>query len=530
MRLVSGVRGHGAHAHRAGPALRLRLAVPWVSRIDGRDAAAIAGPDMLVLRTPVAAARRGHAHGGRVRRARGRDRALRADLCAVASAAAGRSTSRQRWQRRETYWADWAAAADLDGRWREAVRALADHAQGADLSRRPAASSRRRPPRCPSSSAARATGTTAICWLRDATFTLLALHECRLRATRRVAWRDWLLRAVAGSPTQLQIMYGLAGERRLTEWEVPWLPGYEDSAPVRIGNAARAAAAARRLRRGDGRAATRRARGGLADSDRACGAAARAVSSISRSIWHEPDEGIWEVRGAPQHFTYSKVMAWVAFDRAVKSAEDSDCKRPLERWRERARRDPRRGLRRRLRSRARNASCSPMARTTRREPAADADRRLPAAGDPRMHRHGRGDRAAPDASTASCCATTRQRRSTDCRRARARSSPAASGWPTIYVLQGRRDEARGAVRAAAGAAQRCRPAGGRIRPAGRAACSAISRRRFRTWRWSTPRVSLLHAMEAEEDALGLTKGKQRRELPRERTDDRHIQLPDVDPV
>ena len=144
------------------------------------------------------------------------------------------------------------------------------------------------------------------------------------------AWRDWLLRAVAGSPDAVQIMYGLAGERRLTEWELPWLPGYESSAPVRIGNAAARPAPARRLRRGDGRACTRR--GAAASPSNELGwALQRALLDHLETIWRQPDEGIWEVRGAPQHFTHSKVMAWVALrPRGQERRRRSGCDGPVD--------------------------------------------------------------------------------------------------------------------------------------------------------------------------------------------------------
>jgi GH15 family glucan-1,4-alpha-glucosidase len=157
------------------------------------------------------------------------------------------------------------------------------------------------------------------CWLRDATFTLLALMNAGYSDEAR-AWRDWLFRAVAGSPDQIQIMYGLGGERRLTEFEVPWLPGYESSQPVRIGNGAASqiqldiygeifdAFYHTHLR-------------GLSPVARGP-AIGQAVLEHLAGIWDRPDEGIWEVRGPPQHFTHSKVMAWVAFDRAIKITEE----------------------------------------------------------------------------------------------------------------------------------------------------------------------------------------------------------------
>jgi GH15 family glucan-1,4-alpha-glucosidase len=169
-----------------------------------------------------------------------------------------------------------------------------------------------------------------LCWVRDATFALNALILGGYLDEAR-AWRRWLIRALAGTPAQMQIMYGLSGERRLTELELPWLPGYERSVPVRIGNAAHeqfqldvwgemldAAHAA--------------ARAGLeADAE-----GERVINTLMHhleSVWTEPDEGIWEVRGPRRHFTHSKVMAWVAADRMVKLTAAASAKAPTDRWR-----------------------------------------------------------------------------------------------------------------------------------------------------------------------------------------------------
>jgi GH15 family glucan-1,4-alpha-glucosidase len=170
------------------------------------------------------------------------------------------------------------------------------------------------------------------CWLRDATLTLLALMNAGFYGEAR-QWRDWLIRAVAGSPHQLQAIYGIAGERRLTEWEIPWLPGYACSQPVRIGNAAH-----RQLQLdvyGEMMDAFYQARrGGLGHSDAAADLQIAFLAHLEK-VWREPDESIWEVRGGRRHFTYSKVMAWVAFDRAVKSVESFGGGAPsrAEHWR-----------------------------------------------------------------------------------------------------------------------------------------------------------------------------------------------------
>ncbi len=168
------------------------------------------------------------------------------------------------------------------------------------------------------------------CWLRDTTFTLLALtnggyHE------EAAAWQDWLLRALAGSPDQIQIMYGLKGERQLVEWEIGWLAGYENSRPVRVGNAAsqqvqldiygemldcffHAQHAMRRNGEDDFRVL------------------ALLLEHLA-TIWQQPDEGIWETRGGPKQFTHSKMMAWVAFDRASLLADQLEYEAPVEKWR-----------------------------------------------------------------------------------------------------------------------------------------------------------------------------------------------------
>ena len=157
------------------------------------------------------------------------------------------------------------------------------------------------------------------CWLRDATLTLLALMNAGYYDEAK-AWRDWLLRAVAGSPEQMQIMYGIARRAAADRMAGAWLPGYEESSPVRIGNAAHDQLQLDVYGEVIGRACIRRARAGLAPTEPA-GIWSASFSSIWKRSGSEPDEGIWEVRGGHQHFTHSKVMAWVAFDRAIKSAE-----------------------------------------------------------------------------------------------------------------------------------------------------------------------------------------------------------------
>jgi GH15 family glucan-1,4-alpha-glucosidase len=173
------------------------------------------------------------------------------------------------------------------------------------------------------------------CWVRDATLTLQALLHAGY-TEEAAAWRAWLLRAVAGSPPEMQIMYGPAGERRLTELELPWLPGYEGSAPVRIGNAASGQFQIDVYGELMDSFLLAREEGLAADND-----AWRLQIALMRyleEVWDEPDEGIWEMRGGRRHLVHSKVMAWVAFDRAVRMAEHFQLEGPVDRWRELRRR------------------------------------------------------------------------------------------------------------------------------------------------------------------------------------------------
>jgi len=168
------------------------------------------------------------------------------------------------------------------------------------------------------------------CWLRDATLTLLALLHGG-HAEEAAAWRHWLLRAVAGDPADVQIMYGVGGERRLTELELPWLPGYEGSAPVRVGNAA-----SDQLQLdvyGEVMDALYQARtAGLALEPAAWQIQVALLEHLEEA-WRDPDEGIWEIRGERRHFVHSKAMAWVAFDRGVRTVESQGLDGPAERWR-----------------------------------------------------------------------------------------------------------------------------------------------------------------------------------------------------
>lgn len=229
----------------------------------------------------------------------------------------------------EEWWTSWAARCTVEGPWREAVmrslitlKALTYNRTGAIVA-------------APTTSLPEKFGGVRnwdyrYCWLRDATFTLLALLNAGYTDEAR-AWREWLVRAVAGRPDQIHIMYGVAGERRLTEIELPWLPGFGASRPVRIGNAAHSQFQLDIF--GEVLDATHQAwKLGIPHDEQAWRVDTALVTHLE-SVWHEPDEGIWEVRGPRRHFTHSKMMAWVALDRAVKSIELFGLDGPLDRWR-----------------------------------------------------------------------------------------------------------------------------------------------------------------------------------------------------
>ncbi len=168
------------------------------------------------------------------------------------------------------------------------------------------------------------------CWLRDTSFTLLTLLTAGYEE-EAVAWRRWLLRAIAGAPNQIQTIYGICGERQLTEWTADWLPGYENSKPVNIGNAASGQFQLDVF----GEVASALAQTPEADKDIRVSASSVQGQLIDHlcKVWNQPDDGIWETRGGRKHFTHSKVMAWVALDRAIKHYEKFDGGGDVENWR-----------------------------------------------------------------------------------------------------------------------------------------------------------------------------------------------------
>ena len=329
IRIVRGERGRVA--------LRLDLvlrfdygrSVPWVTQLDDSRLRAIAGPDMVVLQSPVPL------HGADLT-TMGEFEVDAGESCAfVMTYSASHLTlpeavdAERALTETEELWLEWSARSTYQGEWAEPVqrsmitlKALIYRPTGGVVAA-PTAS-------LPEHIGGNRNWDYRYCWLRDATLTLLALLDAGY-VEEAAAWRSWLLRAAAGSPQQLQIMYGLGGERRLPEWEVPWLAGYEQSTPVRIGNAAHDQLQLDVF--GEVMDALYHARKGGIDASPEAWQVARALIGHLEEIWDQPDEGIWEVRGGRQHFTHSKVMAWVALDRAIKGAEQFGMQAPLERWR-----------------------------------------------------------------------------------------------------------------------------------------------------------------------------------------------------
>ena len=329
VRLVHGARGRV----RMHTELILRFGygavVPWVTRLESGVLRAIAGPDMVLLRTPVHLKGKNMTTVGEFTVMRGETIPLVLSYARSHRPVPPARDPTASLEATEKFWKDWTAKCRPAGEWSDAVqrsmitlKALT-YAPTGGIVAAPTTS-------LPEKIGGERNWDYRYCWLRDATLTLLgAMHAGYYEEAE--AWREWLLRAVAGSPDQLQIMYGIAGERRLTEWIVDWLPGYEKSAPVRIGNAAHTQLQLDMF--GEIMDVHHQARrGGLTTNDSGWDAQIKFLEHLTR-IWRKPDQGIWEMRGPAQHFTYSKTMAWVAFDRSIKSAESFGLEGPLDDWR-----------------------------------------------------------------------------------------------------------------------------------------------------------------------------------------------------
>ncbi len=328
VRIVEGLRGTVRMRSTLAVRFDYGRIVPWVRRVDGA-LLAVAGPDALCLRAPV------QAHGE--------------DLTTVAEfdvVEGDRTPFVLTWYpsheplpaaiepevalwETEAFWLDWSGRCSTGGEYEDVIRqsllvlkALTYAPSGGIVA-------------APTTSLPEWLGGVRnwdyrYCWLRDASLTLVAM----LRAgygDEAIAWRDWLLRAIAGDPAEIQIMYGITGERRLEERELEWLPGFENSAPVRVGNAASKQVQLDVYGEVMDAAYLTLVHGG-SESDFSWAMLKHLLSWLEDG-WRMEDAGIWEVRGPLRHFTHSKVMAWVAFDRAVRMSEEFQRDGPVERWR-----------------------------------------------------------------------------------------------------------------------------------------------------------------------------------------------------
>jgi GH15 family glucan-1,4-alpha-glucosidase len=329
VRLVRGVTGRVKLTMELVIRFGFGVDIPWVRRTEDGALLAISGQDMTVLRTPV--------------ETRGED------LTTVAEFEVSEGETipfvltygpshlplpepinpAQALEDTEEFWTEWCSHCTYEGEHPELVmrslitlKALTYEPTGGIVA-------------APTTSLPEKLGGARnwdyrFCWLRDATFTLLALMNSGY-TEEATAWYNWLLRAAAGAPANMQIMYGIMGQRRLLEWEADWLPGYEGAQPVRIGNAAHAQLQLDVY--GELIDALHQSRMTALQLDENSWALGRAVLDHLADVWDEPDHGIWERRGEGKHYVSSKVMTWVAFDRGIKSAERFGLDAPLERWR-----------------------------------------------------------------------------------------------------------------------------------------------------------------------------------------------------
>jgi len=304
--------------------------IPWVRKKHG-GLEAIAGPDALILRTPIETRGEDLTTVAEFDVAQGDRVPFVLTWFASHDEPAREINPEHALRDTEEYWTSWSKQCCDQGPWREAVTRSLITLKGLTYA--------------PTGGIV-AAATTSLpeeiggvrnwdyryCWLRDATFTLVALIEAGYLEEAR-SWREWLLRAVAGSAAQMQIMYGVQGERRLDEFEIEWLSGFENSRPVRVGNAASEQFQLDVY--GEVLDSMYRAHHAGIESSEIDWRLQAALINFLESKWQEPDEGIWEVRGDRQQFTHSKMMAWVAFDRAVKLIEECNCPghQHLERWR-----------------------------------------------------------------------------------------------------------------------------------------------------------------------------------------------------
>ena len=329
VRIVEGIKGEVDMSSELVIRFDYGKTIPWVRRTDGDQRLVVAGPDALCFRTPV------ETRGENMRTigdftVREGDRVPFVLTWYPSNEEPPRGVDAEDALRDTVeYWEKWADGCDYEGKWKEDIyrslivlKALTYSPTGG-MAAAPTTS-------LPEKIGGERNWDYRYTWMRDATLTLLAFLNAGFLDEART-WRIWLLRAAAGDPAALQIMYGVGGERRLPELTLDWLPGYEDSRPVRIGNAATEQFQLDVY--GEILDAMHQGRVHNLEALPEAWSLQRRLLRFLEDAWKQPDEGIWEVRGGPRHFTHSKVMAWVAFDRGVQAIERFGRAGPVERWR-----------------------------------------------------------------------------------------------------------------------------------------------------------------------------------------------------
>jgi GH15 family glucan-1,4-alpha-glucosidase len=303
---------------------------PWVQRLDDDTLLAVGGPDGITIRTPIDLEPQGMSHIARFDVRAGERVPFVLTWFPSNEPIPTPVDPELALRETQSYWREWMSTCKYHGDYREAVhsslltlKALTYEPTGGIV----AAPTTSLPERIDGVR----NWDYRYCWLRDATFTLLSLMNAGFIDEAR-AWRNWLLRAVAGDPAKAQILYGVGGQRRILEYELGWLPGYEGSRPVRIGNAAHDQFQLDVY--GEVMDALHQARAHGLPADDHAWSLQRNLMDFLEGAWDRPDEGIWEVRGPRRHFTHSKVLAWVAFDRAVATVERFDLPGPIDKWRQ----------------------------------------------------------------------------------------------------------------------------------------------------------------------------------------------------
>jgi GH15 family glucan-1,4-alpha-glucosidase len=329
VRLVYGRRGELAMQTELVVRFDYGSMVPWVTRLEDGALRAVKGPDMVVLRTQVPLYGEKFKTVGKFRIAAGQVIPFVLTYGASHLSPPPCIDPFEALDRTEAFWWNWASRARPTSQWSDPIiRSLLTLKS---LTHRPTGAIVASPTTSlPERLKGQRNWDYRFCWLRDATFTLLTLMNAGYFEDA-MAWRQWLLRAVAGDANRVQIMYGVTGEHRLPEWEVPWLDGFGGAKPVRAGNAA-----AQQLQIdvfGEVMDAIYHGRRGKLTVDDNGWNLQRSLVEHLQTIWEQPDHGIWEIRGDRQCFTHSRVMAWVAFDRAVRTIEQFHTDGPVERWR-----------------------------------------------------------------------------------------------------------------------------------------------------------------------------------------------------